>query len=292
MSIFESNVLLGALKKILKNTIYRPGTVTFILTGPLKGYKYRVTDNTGWAQIYGGWKPEAQRVLSFLLKQGQVVYDIGASVGVMALLFSRLVGNQGKVFAFEPLPGNVKEIESLKLLNKVSNIYVVNKAIGNYEGKATLYLTDDNNNNKLFFSEDSNGKTIQSDITTLDNLAQNGLEPANLIKIDTLGSELEVLEGFLRSINEHHPAFIIMLYKPSNDAKIGRFFQEHGYSIFRLNNDFARKFAKQRRPVVEILHPERGWPAPEGTCGHILALHLDRHSKIIDSLRSSRPFNQ
>ncbi|TRZ95596.1 FkbM family methyltransferase [bacterium] len=188
------------------------------------------------------------------------------------------------------MPRNSKEIEFLKLLNKISNIYVVNKAVGNYEGIATLYLTDCTDNSRLFPYEDSNNKTIQTDITTLDNLIQKGLEPPDFIKIDTVGSELEVLEGFLRSVNEYHPAFIIMLYKPSNDAKIGRFFKEHGYSIFRLNNDFARKFAKQRRPIVEIKHPETGWPAPEGTWGHILVLHLDRHSEIIDSLRSSKAF--
>jgi|GEM_PF-4358479 len=100
MSLFESNILLRAFKKILKKTIYRPGTVTLILKGSLKGYKYRITDATRWAPIYGGWKPEAQRVLPFLLKQGQVAYDVGGSVGMMALLFSRLVGNQGKVFTF------------------------------------------------------------------------------------------------------------------------------------------------------------------------------------------------
>jgi hypothetical protein len=82
-----------------------------------------------------------------------------------------------------------------------------------------------------------------------------------------------------------------MLYQAGNDAKIGRFFQEHGYSIFRLNSNFARKFGGQRRPLVKVLHPERGWSAPGGTWGHILILHLDRHSKIIDLLRFTKLFN-
>jgi FkbM family methyltransferase len=67
---------------------------------------------------------------------GQVVYDVGANTGIHSLLFSRLVGPGGSVYAFEPLSENILEIESIKRLNAASNIVVVAEAIGDrYPGR-------------------------------------------------------------------------------------------------------------------------------------------------------------
>ena len=45
-----------------------------------------------------------KRVYLALVREGDVVFDIGANLGHFTLLFSDLVGRRGEVHAFEPVP--------------------------------------------------------------------------------------------------------------------------------------------------------------------------------------------
>jgi len=55
--------------------------------------------------IYGSWEPEVQQAFGGLVREGRRALDIGAHIGYYTLLLSKLVGNSGKVIAFEPLQG-------------------------------------------------------------------------------------------------------------------------------------------------------------------------------------------
>ena len=68
------------------------------------------------------------------------VVDIGANYGSYTLIASKLVGNDGRVYAFEPEPGNydilVKNIE----MNGYTNVTPIRKAVSNKQGKVRLYV--------------------------------------------------------------------------------------------------------------------------------------------------------
>ena len=51
---------------------------------------------------YGEWSPGETELFQRLVHAGDYVIDAGAHIGAHTLAFSRLVGRQGKVFAFEP----------------------------------------------------------------------------------------------------------------------------------------------------------------------------------------------
>ena len=69
----------------------------------------------------GIYELHVQDVLTQHVKKKDVVYDVGANFGFHTLLASRLVGNQGQVIAFEPLPENLKAMEQFLSLNDCSN---------------------------------------------------------------------------------------------------------------------------------------------------------------------------
>ena len=47
------------------------------------------------------FEPEIVDTAKRFIKEGSVVLDVGSNFGQMAILFSKLVGEQGKVYAFE-----------------------------------------------------------------------------------------------------------------------------------------------------------------------------------------------
>ena len=76
----------------------------------LKGKKWIVgSSNHGcWLGTYEFAK---QRLFSETIREGSIVYDIGAHLGFYALLASVLVGPKGRVVAFEPLTKNICFLE-------------------------------------------------------------------------------------------------------------------------------------------------------------------------------------
>ena len=274
MSIFSKHNFLRPVKWVLTNTFYHPGKTARILWGPLKGYRFTVNHNAGWAPIYGGWESAAQKVYLHLIKTGEAVYDLGANTGIHSLLFAKLVGRTGKVYAFEPLPDNRQEIENIKHLNQVENIQIIDKAISNYSGTATFKIGDTNKQGSLIGIGCETGTEIEVYTTTLDELVTaERIKLPHFVKIDIEGSEADALDGFVNSIVHSYPIFAIDLHTPEQDIRVGNFFKQYGYKVYRLNNETAQHVAQQKSTLTEIHNLELGWPHPEGIWGTIIAIH-------------------
>ena len=79
--------------------------------------------------LTGDAEPEVQQALAELVKPGQTVYDVGANIGFFTILCSRLVGPQGRVYAFEPIPQNLVTLRHNIALNGLTNVVIVDKAL-------------------------------------------------------------------------------------------------------------------------------------------------------------------
>jgi len=72
-------------------------------------------------------------------KTGDIVFDIGAGVGVDAIVFSQLVGDTGRVYAFEAHPWTFRALEKCCALNRLS-VEPVQMAVA--DAKGTLWISD------------------------------------------------------------------------------------------------------------------------------------------------------
>ena len=82
---------------------------------------------------------------------GMIVVDVGANVGYFSLLAAELVGSSGKVYAFEPEPGNNGILQQNIEINSLSNIQVEEMAGSDNSGVADLYLSElDSGSHSLF----------------------------------------------------------------------------------------------------------------------------------------------
>ncbi len=267
-------MLTKAKQKIL-SVIWPLGSKTQIVRGPLKGYKFAISANSGWSPIVGRWEPELQSLFPQIIKKGSVVYDLGANNGIHSLLFSKLTGEHGKVFSFEPLPANCKEIEVNIALNHIKNIQVVQVALSSQSGETVFHLGLHDKQGSLVGIGRESGNDIKVRIVTLDEFIEAGNPAPDFLKIDIEGAEGMALHGFENKIDLIKPTFIIELHTPEQDAIVGAFFLKHHYNLYRLKQgaDSAELSLKGLEWIKDLTKP---YPHPDGVWGTILAVHPDK----------------
>lgn len=155
-----------------------------------------VTTSQHWLVFRENWTCVFDGMHNWLFKpeKGDIFIDVGAYVGVFTLEGAEAVGETGSVVAVEPEPRNgdllLKNIET----NGIKNATLVTKAIGDEKGRAKLYLSPHSASHSI--AQRVGDNYIEVDVDTLDNLVSElGLKRVDFIKIDTEGSELEVLKG-------------------------------------------------------------------------------------------------
>jgi hypothetical protein len=83
------------------------------------------------------WQPEIAGLLDRLLAPGQTVVDVDAGVGLPSLLAARMVGQDGKVYAFDPEPANLVDLLENAKLNGVTNLHAYRYDLGARAGWRT-----------------------------------------------------------------------------------------------------------------------------------------------------------
>jgi len=133
------------------------------------------------------------------LRPGMTVVDIGAHHGLYSLLASVLVGATGRVIAVEPSPREMVRLQMHLAINRISNIEAIATAVASRTGRDLLqvYLTSESGRSALRTAPSSDPRTfVPVDTRDLDGiLAERNCGPVDLLKIDTAGSEYDVLEG-------------------------------------------------------------------------------------------------
>jgi FkbM family methyltransferase len=169
------------------------------------------------------------------LGEEEVLYDVGANVGFFALAGARLVGPAGAVYAFEPVPDNAAAVRAGAALNELRNVEVIEKAAGRAAGRDRLLLVEDLSWSHL----ESRGAhpratdSVDIEIVAIDDLVAAGqIRPPHLVKIDVEGSEIDVLAGMRRTIEEHRPAIVCELHDTA--AAFVEAMGELGYEISNL----------------------------------------------------------
>ena len=133
----------------------------------------------------------------FIPNVGDVVVDVGASIGAFTIRSSLLVGEKGKVIAIEPEPNSFKILNTNIKINKLSNVLCLNLALSNKEGYENLYVKSDvPYASSLKRGAGSYDTKITVKVKTLNNLFKEmKLQRIDLLKINTAGSEKEIIEG-------------------------------------------------------------------------------------------------
>lgn len=143
----------------------------------------------------------AEELFKLVLRPGGCAYDIGANIGYFTRVLSKIVGNNGRIRAFEPMPS------ALRLLRintaDLSNVFIHDLAVTDNNGVAPFAVRAHGDTSSLGESKDGSLQ-INVDTVRLDDLRPID-ENVSLIKIDVEGYELEVLKGATKVIASCRP---------------------------------------------------------------------------------------
>jgi FkbM family methyltransferase len=139
------------------------------------------------------------------LKEGMNVFDVGANIGELSLLFSRFIGTSGQVHAFE---ANRVTFEKLTAICKIANypqILLNNLAVADQTKIVKLNVYSEEYSswsslaNRPLENYGIDIKPIYTEeiqATTLDNYCdKNKIDFIDLLKIDVEGAEYQVMLG-------------------------------------------------------------------------------------------------
>ncbi len=178
--------------------------------------------------IKGVYEKDETDFFKKTIKPGYVILDIGANIGYWSLLFGKLTGENGKVYAFEPEPNNFNLLKKNIEMNLYKNIEIFNYAVSNKNGEMELFTDNKNLGLHSLSSKNITDKKnhIKTETISLDDFFMNkiGNSKADLIKIDVQGAEGLVLSGAGRLIKE-------------NNLKIFMEFWPYGLKNFGTNPD-------------------------------------------------------
>jgi FkbM family methyltransferase len=186
--------------------------------------------------------------LQKLIPTGGTVGDIGANIGIHTTLFSRWVGEQGRVYAFEPVPTTFALLQETVGLNHCTNVRVYNRALSDTEGVASMNVFEQkysvwNSFGSPNFSGIVPKNQVEVSVDTVDHFFESeSILSMDFLKIDVEGYEEQVLRGASRVLGSHlvkHFSFEVseIPLKGAGGSATGVFdlVSRYGYLVFTYN---------------------------------------------------------
>ena len=192
--------------------------------------------------MHGEFAPTETTLFKNIIKPGMVFVDIGANIGYFTLMAARLVGETGKVYAFEPDTEHFNLLEKNVHKNSYTNIVPVKKAASDSIGTASFYLKKDNLCAHSLIPDESSTK-VTVEVTTIDEYFKNQSK-VDVIKVDVEGVEPKVLAGMKNIISANNKMVILTEFFPSalkeSGAEPSSYLLElidMGFMLYRVTED-------------------------------------------------------
>jgi FkbM family methyltransferase len=234
-------------------------------------YKLLVPNDMVWA--FSGGDYYEHNVIHFLDKivknyQNPVMLDVGANCGYYSIRYFAFCK---QIFSFEPVSKIYRILKTNIKINSITNIVALNCGLADKQGEHTINLYNSSGNNSIFdrkVPEEHSLKKIGEEIirlNTLDELIASGTVAApDIIKIDVEGSELNVLKGAEKTINQYRPTILFEYAETTaNDAGYSKVLlltvlNLSNYTIYGIaedENDFnlVEKKDLDKYPVANLI---------------------------------------
>ncbi len=141
------------------------------------------------------------------IRPGDVVLDVGAFVGIYAVLAARWSAPDGRVIAFEPTPSSAAIARKHLTFNGVApnRVQIIEAAVSDRATRATLHQYDAHAMpyvNSLAQAVDTDAPAVTRDVAvvTIDQICKELTLVPSVIRMDVQGAEIHALRGARETI--------------------------------------------------------------------------------------------
>src|SRR4030042_3987290 len=219
------------------------GNASFCIEGHLTSY---ITRLCFWHGIKG-FEYDSVKIFCSLIENMHVFFDIGANIGYYSLLAAS-ISNKLNVIAFEPFPDACAALKLNIAFNGFKNIRAEETALSDKAGDAILYYTINQDfpdyqfqlggkNSLIEFKNNLTGKIKVLTMTLDDYDIQNGIDEADLIKLDTEATEYFILKGGERLIKKCRPVIQCEVLTGFHEDKLEELLLRLEYGFYQVEED-------------------------------------------------------
>lgn len=239
-AVYARPGLAQTIRRRLNRAVPAGFTEIGIAGGDLGGYRLILDLQSEKDYWLGTYEPDLQAAIREFVRPGFVVYDVGAGIGYVSLLFARAVRNSGMVFSFEPLPANLERLEKNVSLNGLKNrITIEPYAVIDATGPTDFFLGPSAAMGKVQGATGRGdpfyGGRIAVEGIALDDFVFTRGNPApDIIKVDIEGGETLAFPGMRQILMNRHPVIFLELHGAEAAEQSWRILKEAGYKICRM----------------------------------------------------------
>ena len=204
-----------------------------IEAGPARGIWIELNPRTGGNYLHGNAEPAVQAVLAERLRPGMVFYDLGSNIGLFSLLAARIVGENGKVFSFEPDPEIAARLRRNVARNAFANVSVVEAGVWSASGNVNFVAAGTSSPDRgvgKFVAGDHDALGTPMPCISLDDFIQTAPLP-DAIKCDVEGAEVEAFRGAERILEARRPWIICEMHAEAIRHAVRGQLHRFGYTI-------------------------------------------------------------
>ncbi|GAB4580853.1 MAG: hypothetical protein Fur0022_35960 [Anaerolineales bacterium] len=234
---------LGPLTRWLRQSLNRAAPTGLsevtIAAGALAGFLIQLDMQTEKDYWLGNYETQLENAIRRWVQPGRLVYDVGANIGYISLLFAQILGKTGQVFAFEALPANVERLKTNIALNHLqAQIKVIHSAIVDTPASVPFLVHPSNGMGKVAGSAGRKEHYLEQILvpgTSLDHFVYDlGNPPPQVVKMDIEGGETLALPGMRRLLTEIHPLIFLELHGESAAQTAWNTLTQAGYTLHRM----------------------------------------------------------
>ena len=204
-------------------------------------------------------EPVETQLFNDIIKNGEVLVDVGANIGYFTLLMAKLSGPTGKIFSFEPEDNNFELLDKNVKCNNYQNIVLEKKGVSDHNGTNKFFLSTKNTGMHSLQKIRDGSKEIKIDVIKLDDYFStlDLVEKISLIKIDVEGAEFQVLNG-MKTILKNENLRLLIEFIPehlekhgTNPSDVLKILDDNNFELYQINENTKELELKNYEDILK-----------------------------------------